>query len=185
MKTIHAFALTAAVAVLAALGCGKSEDPYRTSEKLDSSNPDEKFLWKAAQANFAEMEAGRLAEASAGDAEVRRFGQRMVEDHRRAQADLTDLALKKGFRVPTRADESHQKDASKLAEHSGAKFDREFMSQMVSDHKKAVSLFEDAAKDGKDPDVRDFARTMTPTLRDHQKMATDLKDRIHSAPAAK
>jgi len=184
MRTVHAFALTAAVAVLAALGCGKADDPYRVSEKLDSSNPDEKFVWKAAQANFAEMETGRLAEASAGDPEVRRFGQRMVEDHRRSQADLTDLALKKGFKLPTRPDESHQKDASKLAEYSGAKFDREFMSQTVSDHKKAVSLFEDASKDAKDSDVRDFARTMTPTLRDHQKMASDLKDRIYSAPAA-
>jgi len=183
MTRVHGFALTAAVAVLAALGCGKTEDPWQVSEKLDSTNPDEKFVWKAAQTNFAEIEAGRLAEASAGDAEVRRFGTRMVEDHRRAQDDLADLARQKGFRLPTRPDESHQKDAAKLAEFSGAKFDREFMSRMVSDHQKAVSLFEEAAKDGKDADVRDFARKMTPTLRDHQWMAATLKDRIHGAPA--
>ena len=183
MRTIHAFALTAAVAVLAALGCGKPADPYRVSEKLNSSNPDEKFLWKAAQANLAEIEAGQLAVAAGSDAEVRRFAQQMIDDHRQALSELTNLARTKGYPLPTTPDESHRKDVPKLAEYSGNKFDKEYMSLMVSDHKKAVSLFEDNAKDGKDSDVRDFARTMTPTLKDHQKMASDLKDRVHSAPA--
>ena len=38
------------------------------------------------------MEAGKLAERPNGDAMMRQFGERMVQDHSKANKQLTDLA---------------------------------------------------------------------------------------------
>lgn len=184
MRTAYAWMAAVVMVALAASGCDRKNDQYRVSEKLNTSNSDEKFVWNAGQANLTEIEAGKLAQASASDAEVRRFGQKMIEEHTAANTELAALAQRKGFKMPTQPDESHRKDLSKLAEYSGGKFDREFMSMMVSDHRKVVDMFEDTAKDGKDADVRDFARKMVPSLKEHHRMASDLKDRLKNAPAA-
>jgi len=54
---------------------------------------------------------------------------------------------------------------------------------MVSDHKKAVDLFEDLLKKGKDPDVRSYAEKTLPTIRKHLTMAQDLNWKaMNSAP---
>jgi putative membrane protein len=67
---------------------------------------------------------------------------------------------------------------AKLAKHEGAAFDREYMSAMVKDHDKDVALFEKQAKNGRDAALRAFAEKTLPTLREHQKMAKQLSDKV-------
>jgi len=45
---------------------------------------------------------------------------------------------------------------------------------MVKDHEEAVSLFDEEAKTGKDPELKAFAAKTLPTLKDHLKMAKAL-----------
>ncbi|MBV8881928.1 MAG: DUF4142 domain-containing protein [Planctomycetaceae bacterium] len=153
------------------------QEPAATRTAQTQSS-DYDFLKTAAQANLAEVDTGSLAQSKAGNADVRKFGQHMVEDHTKANVELNALALKKGFTVPTEPDAAHKKDAARLADLAGADFDRAYMKMMVSDHEKAVSLFEDNSKNAKDNDVRAFAEKMTPDLRNHLKMARDLSDKL-------
>ena len=67
--------------------------------------------------------------------------------------------------------------AERLAQLTGADFDRQFMRQMVKDHKEAVSLFESQSKNGRDEDLKALAGKMLPTLRDHLKMAQEMADK--------
>jgi len=48
----------------------------------------------------------------------------------------------------------------------------------VKDHETAVTLFEQQSKDGKDDDLRAWAKKTLPALRDHLKMARDLNDKL-------
>jgi putative membrane protein len=143
-----------------------------------SGNRDAGFLATAAQANLAEVDAGRLALKKSTNSDLKKFAQHMIEDHTQANSDLSDLAHKKGMELPSRTDEAHQKDIARLAEMNGADFDRAYMTLMVNDHVRAVSLFERSAAEASDPEIRAFAKKMLPTLQDHLKMARDLAGKV-------
>ena len=65
--------------------------------------------------------------------------------------------------------------SKKLIEKSGADFDREFVRALVTLNYDVMSLFEQAAADLKDPDVRELAAVELPVLRGHRNTALDLK----------
>ena len=143
-----------------------------------SGGRDAGFMAMVAQANLAEVDAGRLALKKSSNPDVKKFAQHMIDDHTQANSDLADLAHKKGMDLPSKADEAHQRELARLAEMSGAEFDRAYMTMMVNDHVKAVSLFEKNAQEAADPEVKAFAKKMLPTLQDHLKMARDLSAKL-------
>jgi putative membrane protein len=147
----------------------KGSSSKGSSANLDHS--DRKFLETAAKDGLAEVELGQLAGQRAQAAEVKQFGQRMVQDHGKANDELKQLASSKGVQVPAETDKSHQKKMEKLQKLSGADFDKAYMDDMVKDHKKDVKEFQKQAKSAKDPDVKAFASKTAPTLQDHLQMA--------------
>ena len=139
------------------------------------------FLSKVAQANLAEVELGKLAAEKAESAEIKQYGQKMVDDHGKANKEVQTLADQKGVTLPTYVDAAHKAAQARLEKLSGAAFDRAFMSQMVRDHQAAVALFRTQARSGKDPDVKAFAEKMLPDLEGHLKMALDLSRQQRAA----
>jgi putative membrane protein len=142
----------------------------------DNTKVDDKtFVMKATQAGLAEMSLGMLAARMGMSEEVRRFAQRMVDDHKKANRMLAEVAGKK-FTLPREVtmDDKHRTALTQLAKLKGADFDRTFIQQMVKDHEKAVSLFEAESKNGKDESLRNFASKALPTLRHHLEMARKL-----------
>lgn len=190
MRTSRWLMLAVAVAGLATLfACDRKDDGYGTSSRRNRSteprgtgSSDTSWLSQAAQANLAEIETGRLAETKGSGAEVRQFGQHMVEDHSKANSELTDLAMKKGFTLPTRPDDKHLKAAADLSDLAGADFDKKYVDLMVTDHEQAVSLFE-SHTNGSDSDVKAFAEKTLPTLKHHLQMARDLKGKVGTPKA--
>jgi putative membrane protein len=66
----------------------------------------------------------------------------------------------------------------KLSGLSGAEFDREYISLMVKDHEKAVSLFEQVSTTSSDPEIKAWAAGTLPTLQEHLKIARDLQAKV-------
>lgn len=60
----------------------------------------------------------------------------------------------------------------------GADFDKAYAEQMVKDHDKTVALFEDAAKNAVDADLKAFANKTLPTLKAHQAHAKAINDKL-------
>lgn len=135
---------------------------------------DHNFLMDAAMGGMLEVELGRMATTQGASDAVKQFGQRMVDDHSKANQELINLAKGKGITVPTEIDEKHKKDVTKLSGLSGAEFDREYAKMMLSDHRKDVSEFEKQSTRGTDADLREFASKTLPTLKEHLKMAESL-----------
>src|SRR4051812_32610519 len=127
----------------------------------------QKFAMKAAQGGIAEVELGKLAQEKAQSQEVKSFAARMVKDHSSANDKLKQIASKDGIQLPTEMDKSDQKLHDKLSKLSGAKFDEEYMSHMVSDHKKDVKEFQHEAQSARSDDIKQFASDTLPTLREH------------------
>lgn len=145
---------------------------------------DVQFVERAAHDNAAEIELGQLARERATDQAVRDYGDRLVLDHRAASVELKALAVRKGWQVPEQLDAQHMAVRDRLQGLSGREFDRKFAEEMVKDHQKAVSEFERAAQTVNDPDLRDWTQKTLPVLREHQRMAQDLSQRLSAAPAA-
>jgi len=158
----------------------------QADEKKQAGNDvisDQSFVAKASLAGLAEVEFGKLGTERATNDQVKKFAQRMVTDHTRANMELKRLATNKGYTCADQLDQKHRMVAERLATFTGPAFDREFMSQMLKDHKEAVSLFSAEAKNGKDEDLRAWATKTLPILKQHLEMARELAQQQKVNPA--
>ena len=183
-----------AVAIAAVLACGavgaqqstrpSAGDAATTTKaggKSELAAADRKFIAEAASGGMAEVELGKLAQEKAASDQVKQFGARMVEDHGKANDELKQLAQAKGVEVPAAPHKSHHGEMSKLNKLSGADFDRQYMSHMLSDHRKDVADFKKASESAKDGDVKAWAGKTLPTLQEHLKLAQSVNDSVKSA----
>jgi putative membrane protein len=160
---------------------GDTATATKSGGKSELAQADRKFIAEAASGGMAEVELGKLAQAKASSEQVKQFGARMVADHSKANDELKQLAQAKGVAVPAAADKSHHGEMSKLDKLSGADFDRQYMSHMVSDHRKDVSDFKKASESAKDGDLKAWAEKTLPTLQEHLKLAQSVNDSVKSA----
>jgi putative membrane protein len=153
---------------------GKGGDQTTKAEK----SLDQAFAVAAANGGLAEVEMGKLAADHASNADVKKFGQRMVEDHGKANDELRSLLGQKGIPSPTELKGKEKASYDRLAKLNGAAFDRAYMADMVKDHETDVKEFERESKSGKDPDFKAFAGKTLPTLQEHLKMARDTHSKL-------
>lgn len=148
-----------------------SMERNKTTTGSSSMKADENFVVKAAKGGMAEVELGKLAADKASNPEVKQFGQKMVDDHTKANDELKSIAEKKNITLPTAIDTKDKAEYNRLSKLSGPAFDREYMKHMLDDHKTDVSDFQYEARSGSDSDVRSFASKTLPTLQEHLKLA--------------
>ncbi len=149
-----------------------STNAMGTAKHMTAS--DRMFIRKAAEGGEAEVELGKLAQEKAASPEVKQFGERMVNDHSKANDQLKEVVQKEGVTLPTKLDAKDAATKARLEKLSGEAFDRAYMKDMVADHTKDVREFKNEAKNGKDPDVKNFAAQTAPTLEDHLKEAKNI-----------
>jgi len=149
-----------------------STNAMGTAKHMTAS--DRMFIRKAAEGGEAEVELGKLAQEKAASPEVKQFGERMVNDHSKANDQLQEVVQKEGVTLPTKLDAKDAATKARLEKLSGEAFDRAYMKDMVADHTKDVREFKNEAKNGKDPDVKNFAAQTAPTLEDHLKEAKNI-----------
>jgi len=129
------------------------------------------FMAEAAQASMAEVALSNLALQKSQNEAVRQFAQQMVTDHTAASQELATLASSKNVTLPAEMDSKHSGILRKLGGRSGNDFDRDYMKAMVSDHEKAVKLFQKEADKGTDAETKAWAAKMVPALQGHLQMA--------------
>jgi len=163
-----------------ALGCLLVPAWALRAEKPAAAVSDAQFAMQASATDLAEVNLGRIAAQRAGNADVKQFAQRMIDEHSKSSNQMLALANKKGtVRLAERMDPMHQTLATRLLQLSGANFDREYMTHMVEGHRKAVALFEAEAQNGKDPELKAFAAKTLPTIKEHLKMAEDISNKLN------
>src|SRR6476620_4964012 len=104
-----------------------------TTSTSTLSSGDRKFLTDASQGGMLEVELGKIASQKSSNADVKSFGQRMVDDHSKADDQLKQVASSKGVTLSDKLSPAKQKEVDKYSKLSGAAFDSSYMSHMVSD----------------------------------------------------
>jgi putative membrane protein len=134
---------------------------------------DETWVMKVAKGGMAEVELGKLAADKASNDAVKKFGQRMVADHSKANDELKALAQKKNITLPSDIDPQDKALRDRLIKLSGPAFDQAYMKAMVSDHVKDINEFRIEGRSGKDSEIKEWATKTLPTLEEHLKMARE------------
>src|SRR5207247_6462952 len=109
-------------------------------------------------------------EKAASD-QVKQFGQRMVDDHGKANDELKGIAQQKNMTLPTELDAKDKTLRTRLSKLSGTAFDHAYIQAMLRDHKADVNEFRRESQSGKDAEIKAFAAKTLPTLEDHLKTA--------------
>jgi putative membrane protein len=165
-------------ALLCAMSSASMAQDTATSGQLSASAKE--FVEKAGTSGLAEVEMGEIGAQKATNGQVKAFAKRMVADHTKANQDLSNAIKGKGVQVPSSRTGMHKATMEKFQQQDASKdFDRDYMEQMVEDHKAAVELFETAADDEQlDVELRGYAKNTLPALRDHLKQAQTIESKL-------
>ena len=140
--------------------------PAAPSTPVDKKSAD--FAMEAAQGGMMEVQLGSYAQQNALSERVKAFGAMMVRDHSKANDELKSIATTKSITLPAdMSDSKEKKEMNELMKKTGKDFDKAYMKMMVEDHKKDVKAFEDASKDVKDTELKNFASSTLPVLKVH------------------
>ncbi|HEX9513990.1 MAG TPA: DUF4142 domain-containing protein [Puia sp.] len=131
------------------------------------SKGDATFVVNTANAGMTEIQEGQLAQQKGMAKDVKAYGSMMEKDHTAAADKLKAVAASKNITLPPAISPEMQKNIDDLQKKEGKDFDKAYLSMMVDDHKKVISMFEDEAKNGSDADIKAFANSTLPTLRHH------------------
>ena len=152
----------------------------------DDTEKDADFAVEAANAGLLEVQLGTLGTTKATSARVKQFAQMMVDDHTKANNELKALASEKGIALPDVINEDAQKEYYDLEQkEKGNEFDKEFMDQMVEDHREVIRKFEREADNGNDPDVKAWAAGKLAALRHHLEEAERIQESLKDSNTAR
>ena len=136
----------------------------KAGSKLSAA--DKTFMMNAAKGGMMEVEMGKMAASSAQNADVKKFGNRMVTDHSKANNELMALAKEEGVSLPG------AKSPGKW------KSDKDYMDAMVKDHEKDLAEFQKEAQNGTDPDLKAFAAKGAKMVSTHLKLAQETQGKV-------
>jgi|HubBroStandDraft_3_1064219.scaffolds.fasta_scaffold03802_4 putative membrane protein len=146
--------------------------------------PDKSFLQDAAHANMEEMELGHLAAEKAENPDVKAFGQKLADDHGKAQDQLKQVASTIRIVLPSGMTSRSKAEKARLEKLSGGDFDRAFIQVIIKDHEKDIQEFNREARREMAPgNLKNFASAQLTNLKDHLKMAEDLRGKLGGSTA--
>jgi putative membrane protein len=172
MKAMSLFAALAMVLTLVVAGSAQQKS---WNGKMPTGKA---FLTKAAEINLGEIELGKLAQQKGNNQAVKDFGQRMVEDHSKAETQLEPLAKQEGVTLPKMAGSSVAHLRQQLSGESGAQFDEMYMKHMMAGHKQAIAAFEHEIEHGQNPAIKAYAEKCLPVIQDHIRIAEDVAGKM-------
>lgn len=141
------------------------------------------FLRQAIRGDIAETEIGQLAQQKSTDADVKSFGQELVNDHSQSKTEATSLAQSMKVTVPTTAPRMAQTEYRKLSKLSGPAFDKAFLGYMVKDHQADIAKYQKEAQ-ANDGQVSALAQKTLPVLQKHLQTAQSLESKLGQQQSA-
>ena len=147
--------LVVALAASVMVGCNRDQKTASNTESpatgavgtagTEKNKPgigDKDFVQDVAQAGTAEVELGRMASEKAVDAQVKKFGQMMVDDHTAAADKLKAIATDASIEWPAELDGKFKDKNDDFAKKQGIDFDHDYMAYMVDAHQDLVDKLE-------------------------------------------
>lgn len=167
LRGIASRAMAVALAAMTYAQTPPSEQHMDHGARKMMKSPDAAFAIKAAQGGLAEVKMGRLAAEKGSSADVKAFGQQMVDDHGKANEQLRSAAESQGMTLPSDVNGKQQAMYDRLSKLSGAEFDSAYVKGMMMDHQEDVKDFTKESQAGTDEKIKSFASQTLPVIQGH------------------
>lgn len=131
---------------------------------------DRDFVHAALQGGMTEVKLGQLAAQKGASADVRQFGQKMVNDHTQLNNLMQQVAAKMDMRDPKGPSKKGKKLYAKLSALSGAQFDNAYIKAMLKAHKDDLEAFRHEATSSQNPMVRQAAEEGAQLISTHLRL---------------
>ena len=133
------------------------------------------FLLQANSTNITQVAMGHAADDQAANPGVHSLADRIVSSHTKADQALRLLAAQKHVDLPNRTDiDDHSELADLHARARGGDFDSQYVRNVIDDHDRMIEMYQAARNESVDPDIRRYADTMLPALRQNREQAVAL-----------
>ena len=195
MKRATPFTIVLGVAcssLLAAPLCAQSEGKPAEGNRRDKpADPglaavEADLVARVHHTNQMEIDMGQLAKEKGSAKKVRKYGERLMLDHRMADKEIQDFARRHNLalteptpRTPEEGMEMAKEMAAteRLKQLTGAEFDHAFLEEMARGHEKAIALLTDACekKLPEKSELRSRLQRLIPILKQHHALALHLE----------
>jgi putative membrane protein len=132
--------------------------------------PDRGFLRQAAHGGTLQVALSTVAAEKANNPKVRHFAVTSLKNFAMAGGMLHAIAAQLGQPLPMHPPSDVQKLRNALAADSPGQVDHEYLAMVGPPSDVAVNLFQGEVKNGKVPQLVDFARKVLPKLEKHKQM---------------
>ena len=160
--------------ILLLAGCSKNSNPPGPPP----SKADVYFMQTASYSNWGEVVAGGIAAVNGNLDSVKMFGGMMVQDHGKAEASLTSIALSLKVSIPQTPDAEHLAKDALLKTLYGYTFDTAYINGQVIDHIKTIAAFNQEISGGVNTAVVNYAKTNLPTIEMHLQEALAIQTKL-------
>ncbi len=132
------------------------------------------FVRKVTEGGVAEVQFGQLAAQKASGDEVKKLGQKLVDDHSTMDRDIKPVADELGIRTPDKMNKMDQEEFTKLSALAGTDFDKEYLTYMLKCHRKDLHEYRAAGNQTTDPLLKDAVGNLAPVVLEHLSMVNKL-----------
>lgn len=150
-----------------ALRTQAQQAPMPTQTPETATHRAKEFIEKASQGNAAEIALANVAENRAQNPQVKQLADMLRTDHQQANQQLETVAASHGVTMDTSLDFMNKHEVNRLEKADAADFDKEYTTLMLKDHVKDIKEYQDAISKMDEADVKQYAQTVLPKLREH------------------
>lgn len=162
------------ILLITSAGC-ENEDPTGPTV---IGELDKQFILGAADDALFQVNAGQVAASDATQKSIRDYGEQMTTDHTQAVQELQKIAAVKGVQLPTTLSDDRQQQLDSLSMQTGAGLDTLYVNQMVALQERVVHMMEIEGTSGNDFDLKQWASSRLPTVRQFEERAKALRDSL-------
>lgn len=165
----------------------KPEDPKEVAKEENEAKLEEakeadekaKILIDVAEFDLTQRELGKLAQVNGVSADLKSLAKMMETHHDDSFKDLSELAKSKSISVPTAITEKGQEEYEDIKKVDSKDFDKEYLTDVLKDHKKAIDDFTKEAQRTTDVEMKAYLERKVTSLTEHHKTAENLATKLN------
>jgi putative membrane protein len=142
----------------------------QTAAQHEALASDSSFIQTAGSLGLLQVKLGKLAQQKGTSEVVRDFGKRMAAEYSQANEQLAAGAKQAAYPRPVLL-RRHQQIFDRFNTMGRSSFDKNYMTEMVSEHDEAARLFEQEAKEGRVASLKQLAAGMVADVQQRQSLA--------------
>lgn len=139
---------------------------------------DVEFALAVADGGKLQVQLAELALKKGNSQHVKKFAEAVLSEHSKANTELRKLAAQKSISIPIALSNKNQRRYNELSKKKEKVFDEAYAEAMVKDHTDIVQAFKEEAANGKDAELKKWAKEKIPVLEHHLTMSRNLEKSV-------